>query len=126
MQDVSKNIYQLSRSSKSIKFDFFQQYQQETILFYEQLIRWISKKDTPDYKKMLTVYKAIEIQYQEGLNQFYKEAAQISLSDLEITTLLNFSRESFGSNRSMLLAVKDLLLNETSVQQFNEELTFVS
>ncbi|NDA61512.1 MAG: Na/Pi cotransporter family protein [Chitinophagia bacterium] len=126
MQDVSKNIYQLSRSSKSIKFDFFQQYQQETILFYEQLIRWISKKDTPDYKKMLTVYKAIEIQYQEGLNQFYKEAAQISLSDLEITTLLNFSRESFGSNRSMLLAVKDLLLNETSVQQFNEELTFAS
>lgn len=126
MQDVSKNIYQLSRSSKSVKFDFFQQYQQETTLLYEQIIRWITNEDTPDYKKLLNTYQTIENQYQQGLNLFYKEAAQISLNDLEITTLLNFSRESFGSNRSMLLAVKDWALNESSAQLFNEELNFIS
>ena len=126
MQDVSNNIYQLSRSSKSVKFDFFQQYQQETILFYEQLIRWLSKEEKPDFKKLLAVYQTIENQYQQGLNQFYKAAAHTALNDMEITTLLNFSRESFGSNRSMLLAVKDLLLNESEAHAFNEELSFVS
>lgn len=126
MQDVSKNIYQLSRSSKAVKFDFFQQYQQETIQLYEQLIRWIAKEAIPDYKMLLAKYQSIEIQYQQGLNQFYREAAQTALNDLEITTLLNFSRESFGSNRSMLLAVKDWILNESSAQAFNEELSFVN
>lgn len=126
MQDVSKNIYQLSRSSKSVKFDFFQQYQQETILLYEQLIRWIAKEEIPDYKKFVAVYQTIESKYQQGLNEFYKAAAQTALNDMEITTLLNFSRESFGSNRSMLLAVKDWLLNESTAQAFNEELSFVS
>jgi phosphate:Na+ symporter len=45
---------------------------------------------------------------------------------MEITTLLNFNREGFSANRSLLMAVKDLLLNTSTAHDFNEKVNFIS
>jgi hypothetical protein len=40
--------------------------------------------------------------------------------------LTNFSRECFSANRSMLMALKDWILDEKEATSFNEEPAFLS
>jgi phosphate:Na+ symporter len=72
------------------------------------------------------MYSLLEKNYQDALNRFYKEAVDTILDDMEITTLLNFNREGFSANRSLLMAVKDILLNVSSANDFDEKVNFIS
>lgn len=126
MQDISHNINQLSRSSKSLKFDFFLHYQLQTLELFRKLINLISLIENPSYEELLSMYSLLEKNYQDALNRFYKEAVDTILDDMEITTLLNFNREGFSANRSLLMAVKDILLNVSSANDFDEKVNFIS
>jgi phosphate:Na+ symporter len=126
MQDISHNINQLSRSSKSLKFDFFLHYQFQTLELFRKLMSWISLIEKPSYEEILSTYTLLEKNYQDALNRFYKDASDTILDDMEITTLLNFNREGFSANRSLLMAVKDILLSASSANDFNEKVNFIS
>ena len=126
IKDITDNISNLSKSSKSLKFDFFTSFQQEAEQLNVTLLGWLQKKDKPSYQEILAVSKGIEKNYSQILNRFYREAAETNLSEIEITTLINFSRECFSANRSMLMAVKDLVLDENKAALFNEEPVFLS
>ncbi|MCA6461968.1 MAG: Na/Pi cotransporter family protein [Chitinophagaceae bacterium] len=126
IKDITDNISNLSRSSKSLKFDFFTSFQQEAEQLNVTLLGWLQKTDKPSYQEILSVSKGIEKNYNQILSRFYLEAAGTSLTEIEITTLINFSRECFSANRSMLMAVKDLMLDEKEAALFNEEPVFIS
>ena len=126
MKDIYHNINQLSRSSKSLKFDFFLHYQLQTLDLFRKLVSWLSQLEKPSYEELLSYYTLLEKNYQDALNRFYKEASDTILDDMEITTLLNFNREGFSANRSLLMALKDLLLNASSAHDFDEKVNFVS
>jgi phosphate:Na+ symporter len=126
MKDIYHNINHLSRSSKSLKFDFFLQYQLETLNLFRKLVSWLSQLEKPSYEELLSIYNLLEKNYQDALNRFYKEASDTILDDMEITTLLNFNREGFSANRSLLMALKDLLLNASSAHDFDEKVNFIS
>jgi len=126
IKDITDNISNLSRSSKSLKFDFFTSFQEQTEKLNLTLLLWLQRKEKPNYQEILTESKKIENNYTQILNRFYQEASGSLLSELEITTLINFSRECFSANRSMLMAVKDLILEEKEANSFNEEPAFLS
>ncbi len=126
IKDITDNISNLSRSSKTLKFDFFTSFQQEAEELNITLLSWLQKTEKPSYQEILTVSKSIEKNYSQILNRFYREAAGTSLTEIEITTLINYSRECFSANRSMLMAVKDLMLDEKEAASFNEEPLFMS
>jgi phosphate:Na+ symporter len=126
IKDITDNISNLSRSSKSLKFDFFTSFQEQTEKLNLTLLLWLQRKEKPNYQEILTESKKIETNYTQILNRFYQEASGTLLSELEITTLINFSRECFSANRSMLMAVKDLILEEKEATLFNEEPAFLS
>ena len=126
MKDIYHNINHLSRSSKSLKFDFFLHYQLQTLDLFRKLVSWLSQLEKPSYEELLSYYTLLEKNYQDALNRFYKEASDTILDDMEITTLLNFNREGFSANRSLLMALKDLLLNASSAHDFDEKVNFVS
>jgi phosphate:Na+ symporter len=126
MKDIYHNINHLSRSSKSLKFDFFLHYQLQTLDLFRKLVSWLTPLEKPSYEELLSNNTLLEKNYQDALNRFYKEASETILDDMEITTLLNFNREGFSANRSLLMALKDLLLNASSAHDFNEKVNFVS
>jgi phosphate:Na+ symporter len=82
--------------------------------------------EKPSYEELLSIYNLLEKNYQDALNRFYKEASDTILDDMEITTLLNFNREGFSANRSLLMALKDLLLNASLAHDFDEKVNFIS
>jgi phosphate:Na+ symporter len=120
MQDIESNIHNLRRSSKSIKFDFYLHHQKETEALYGQFHALLSSQETVTFQTLQTLFNTIEHNYTSSLNDFYKEAHQASLEDIDLTTVLNFNRELFTSNKAMLMALKDYLLEEQQAALFNE------
>lgn len=126
IKDITDNISQLSRSSKTLKFDFFTSFQLQTDQLNKTLADWLQSDNKPGYDKILSSSKEIEANYTQLLNRFYLEASGTQLSEIEITTLINFSRECFSANRSILMALKDIILNEEEAIKFNDEPSFIS
>jgi phosphate:Na+ symporter len=120
MQDIESNIHNLRRSSKSIKFDFYLHHQKETEALYGQFHALLSSQETVTFQTLQTLFNTIEHNYTSSLNDFYKEAHHASLEDIDLTTVLNFNRELFTSNKAMLMALKDYLLEEQQAALFNE------
>jgi len=120
MKDVAGNITNLSRSSKDIKFNFFTNHKKETEDLYQQLNALMEQKIKTDFQKLQSIFAVIQDNYSSSLNNFYKEAQDAPIEDLDITTALNFNRELFTSNKAMLMAVKDFLLEEKEADDFNE------
>ncbi len=119
MKDVASNIDDLRRSSNNIKFDFFMHHKKQTDDLYKQLNAMINEKKN-NVKMLQSIFLEIRNNYSKALNDFYKDAQNTPIADLDITTALNFNRELFTSNEAMLMAVKDFLLEEKEANYFNE------
>ena len=120
MNDIGRNITDLRHSSKDIKFNFFTHHKKEIENLYQQLNTLMEQKVKADFEKLQSIFAAIQDNYSSSLNNFYKEAQNAPIEDLDITTALNFNRELFTSNKAMLMAVKDFLLEEKEANDFNE------
>ncbi len=120
INDIGSNITNLKQSSKDIKFDFFIHHKNEIEYLYDQLNALIEQEEKANFETFRKMFDDIQQNYSSALNDFYKEAQHASLEDLDITTVLNFNRELFSSNKAMLMAVKDFLLEEKEAEIFNE------
>ena len=120
MNDIGSNITDLRHSSNDIKFNFFTHHKKEIENLYQQLNTLMEQKVKADFEKLQSIFAAIQDNYSSSLNNFYKEAQNAPIEDLDITTALNFNRELFTSNKAMLMAVKDFLLEEKEANDFNE------
>ncbi|MFN8237919.1 MAG: Na/Pi symporter [Chitinophagales bacterium] len=120
IKDIAGNITNLSHSSKDIKFTFFKHHQEETALLYGRLYEFLLQQQKADFKSLEIIFDTIENNYSSALNDFYKEAQYAPIEDIDITTAINFNRELFTSNKAMLMALKDLLLDEKEAEAFNE------
>lgn len=119
MKDIEKNIQNLERSSKDIKHNLFEKHRTRLKEIYEPLNELLIHHDTSGFKALETVFMNIQENYTESLNEFYKDAMHAPIVDQDITTVINFNRELFTSNKAMLMAVKELILNEKQSESFN-------
>jgi phosphate:Na+ symporter len=126
LNDINSNIANLKRSSKDIKFGFFIHHKKETENLYLQLNSILSNRKAVNFEKLKTILNDIQNNYSSSLNNFYKEAEQALIDDLDITTAINFNRALFNSNRAMLMAIKDLLLNEKEAKEFNKVPVYIA
>ncbi len=120
MKDIGSNIANLRRSSTDIKFNFFTRQKAETEELYRQLNTLMEQEVKPDFEKLQIIFTSIQDNYSSALNNFYKDAQDNKIEDLDITTALNFNRELFTSHKAMLISVKDYLLEEKEAEGFNE------
>lgn len=120
MKDIGNNIANLSRSSTDIKFNLFTKQKRETEELYKQLNALMEQKTKPDFEKLQSIFTSIQNNYSSALNNFYKDAQDGHIEDMDITTVINFNRELFTSHKAILMSVKDYLLDEKEAQSFNE------
>lgn len=120
MKGIGSNIANLRRSSTDIKFNLFTQQKGETEELYKQLNTLMEQETKPDFEKLQSIFTTIQDNYSSALNNFYKEAQDGNIEDLDITTVINFNRELFTSHKAILISVKDFLLEEKEAQGFNE------
>ena len=119
MNDVISNIGNLSRSSKNVKFDFYIKKRTLTENLYRQFYTLRNENNASCFEELTQMYSTIQNNYNESLSSFYLAAEDTGLEDLDLTIVINFNRELFTSNKAMLMAIKDLTLNEKEAETFN-------
>jgi phosphate:Na+ symporter len=124
INDIRHNIENLRRSSKNIKYDFFIQNKNETEELYRRLHVYLSHPEKTTFMEFQDIYDGIQNNYSSALNGFYKNAQHQPIEEIDMTIAINFNRELYTSNKAMLMAVKDFLLEEKLAQEFNEMLVY--
>jgi phosphate:Na+ symporter len=119
LNDIKRNIDNLQQSSKTLKFNFFVTKKTETTNLYAQLNSVLKNKKNDNFKTLEAIFKTIEKDYTKTLNDFYKQASLTPIEDIEITTIINFNREVFTSNKAILMAIKDFIFDEKQAEEFN-------
>ncbi|WP_269684777.1 Na/Pi cotransporter family protein [Flavobacterium lacustre] len=120
VKDIGSNITNLRSSSKDIKYNFFLYHKKETEKLYQELNAFITKEKEASFENLQAVYDTIQNNYTAVLNDFYTNAQNTAIENIDITTIINFNRELFTSNKAILMAVKDSLLDEKQAAEFNE------
>jgi phosphate:Na+ symporter len=124
VKDIGSNITNLSHSSKDIKYQFFLHHKKETEHLYLVLNTFLNKEKLGGFEQMEELFATIQKNYTTALNTFYTKAQITPIESIDITTIINFNRELFTSNKAMLMGVKDFLLEEKQAQYFNEIPTY--
>ncbi|PWA05920.1 Na/Pi cotransporter family protein [Flavobacterium psychrotolerans] len=120
MKDIGTNIINLKQSSKNIKYNFFIHHKKETEKLYHQFNTLLFHDEKTRFEVLRQIFDSIQNNYSSALNGFYIEAQHAPIEDIDITTIINFNRELFTSNKAMLMAIKDFLLEEKLAEDFNE------
>lgn len=120
IKDIRSNINNLKRSSKDPKFDFFQFHKTETEELYKELNQLVSQKISTGSEELGHILDKINDNYNSGLTNFYLNAEKTPVDDLDLTTAINFNRELYASNKAILMALKDFLLEDKEADNFDE------
>ncbi len=87
--------------------------------FYQALIQVFKKAKIVSPFELLSDLKH---QSKRNFNHFFEQAYRLveakRFTDIEISTLFNVNREIHGSNKALVLAVKDLLLEAGAAKEF--------
>lgn len=120
IKDALPDIEQLRNSSNDIKYNFYLQNRDSADNFYRKIAGLATQPATVDFKELVTLYHSVTGSYTAALQQLYKDGTAVSVSETEITTLLNVNREIFTSFKSLLFGIKDYLFNTKESGYFDE------
>jgi phosphate:Na+ symporter len=121
LKDAFPDILQLKRSSNDEKYNFYQLTSDRIENFFREIINLTRSVNTPSYFDRVTaIYNFVQEEYSKTLGELYKESLVRNLSEVEFSTLLNFNREMYTLEKSIIFAMKDLLLNEKEAAHFDE------
>ncbi|TDD74700.1 Na/Pi cotransporter family protein [Flavobacterium caseinilyticum] len=120
VKDIGTNIKNLRESSKDIKHNFFMHHKKEIENLYIKLDNYLGLNKKANFEQLQEIFDAIQQNYSSALNNFYTEAQNAAIENIDITTVINFNRELFTSNKALLMAIKEIDLDEKQAENFNE------
>jgi phosphate:Na+ symporter len=120
MKNIKSDITNLSQSSKQLKYSLFTKSKEETIELYHYLYDLLKNKRLADYNELKQVFNKAETNFMKALTEFYAEAKQAQLNEIDLTTFINFNRELFTANKALIMAAKEQVLDSEHALIFNE------
>lgn len=121
IKDSHFDIDQFKNSSNDVKYQIYAHRSDELTKFYERISDLLLKPEGFNaFEDMVDIYHTIQKGYTEELNNLYKEGTEFNLTDVEISTLINFNREVYNSYKAIVWAIKDYLLSKEQSQYFGE------
>ena len=126
IKDLLADVAELRNSSNEMKFDFVNQRSADMRDFYQQLN--LDAEILTDNEKLFNIIVGLlneaQEKYSTNLNTLYSHEFTHTLSDVELATLMNFSREIFTSNKSMIMTLKYYLSDFSYLERFSEVSTY--
>ncbi len=121
IKDAWPDIEQLSKSSKDQKYNYYLHTGERIADFFEKIIALVNTRPSPgNFEKMTAVYRSIQESYRSMLTELRREDLQETLDEIEFSTIINFNREIYTCEKSIVFAVKDLVLTEQESARFDE------
>jgi phosphate:Na+ symporter len=121
IKDALPDIDQMRNSSNDVKYNFYLDAQKKIGAFCEQAMSLLEKSENDNALEGLTTfYKETQASYTRSLQDLYKEGMEKHLSEEEISTLVNFNRETYTAFKSIIFSLKDLVLQTPEADKFDE------
>lgn len=124
LKDIIQNVKEFSNSSAELKFNRFKDYQKAIDQFNttlrEILLEPTGKKTSNNLQELLL---KVENDYQQDVIKTYQQVNKGDLKEIDISTVFNLNKEVHDSCKSLIMATKDFLLNETEIVTFNNMTT---
>ncbi len=118
--DAQHDINQMRDSANDIKFNFYTQAQEKIDAFYRQVLDMLTRqKNGSHFEELAAIYRATTSGYSQTMQSLYKESIANRVSELEISTLINFNRELYTSFKSILFGLKDYFLTTKEAEYFD-------
>lgn len=128
IHDVSHDLRELRNSAHEAKYNFLLHMNKNQTEFYNQL--YFDNTTLQDaevvYDKLVEYLKGVQLAYNFNLQMIYTLSANSSLSDVEIATLMNFNREIFTGNKSLIMSWKNYLLPTDLSAKFSDLPTYMA
>ena len=120
IRDAQHDIVQIRNSSNDIKFSFYWQSREKLLNFYRHVLTLLNKEDRgKHFEDVTALYRSVTAGYSDTLQLLYKENMANRVSEIEISTLINFNRELYTSFKSVLFGLKDYLLSAKEAEYFD-------
>jgi len=120
IKDALSDIQQLRNSSNDVKYGFYLEMRQK---FEDQLMIMIDllKSSGPSRKEDLVhIYKLVVNNYSRQLAVLYRSGTTQRLTEIEVSTIINFNREIYTCLKSLIYALKGYLLNAREAGSLDE------
>jgi phosphate:Na+ symporter len=114
-------ISQLRNSSNNTKYGFYRDVADRSDDFCKKITHLLlHEKPASCFGALNELFRSVTKSYSLILQQLYRENLDAGLSEIEISTLINFNREMYTAYKSFVFALKDYLLDEKQAAYFDE------
>jgi phosphate:Na+ symporter len=119
IRDSEHDIAQIRNSSNDIKFSFYIQSGEKLLNFSLHISEILNEKDKKIcFEKLKATFNSVRAGYMETIQLLYKENLAKHVSEVEISTLINFNRALYTYSKSLLFAIKDYQLDIKEAEYF--------
>ena len=119
MKDAIHDIEQLRNSSNDVKHDYYLQTGKAVELFCTRITDLLQKESVAP-EEVIEIFKSVPAEYNNSLQLLYRDKIAGQVSEIEITTLINFNREIFSVFKSLMFSIKDHFLEKEHSKQLDE------
>lgn len=120
IKDASFDAALLRNSSNDKKFAYYNESKEKINHLLVGITTILQQPTAETATTLIQLYKQIIEQYTHELQELYRQNNIEHLNETEISTIINYNRELYTAYKSLLLAAKDLLLNEQQALLFDE------
>ena len=120
MKDGTHDAEMLRNSSNDMKYNFYLDTVKTATGFYSKAAALLQEEHHGNaFKQLEDILKEVQDGYSKTVESLYKKRFINNLTDIEISSIINFNRQVYTSFKSILLAVKDRVLDEKEAEYFD-------
>lgn len=121
MKDALPDIEQMHNSSNDTKYNFYLQVRDKVNHFTREVMALLDQHvPGQSLGKLTALYREMQQGYARSLEELYREGMEKHLSESEISTLINFNRETYTVFKSVAFSMKDYMLDTMESDKFDE------
>lgn len=121
IKDAEQDIAQLRNSGKDGKYGFYLQARKKAEALLAGLAHSFRPVPQKERLKMLAdTFGSVRAGYSDTLNELYRNLPHDTLSELEISMIINFNREMYSAFKSLVMAIKDAVLTGEEAEYFDD------
>ena len=121
LKDASFDTRALANSSNEVKYAYYVRAQSNAYTFFNRVFDLLLAPPTPScFEPLRTLYQDMVQGYGAELEHLYRRTPMGALSETEISTLVNCNRELHAAYKSLLMGMKEVLLEKAEADYFDE------
>ncbi len=112
-KDTIADADEFANSGKPLKYELYRSAGDHACEVQEAIEKMLFAPNEQNANLLLDLYALVQSRYRHHLGLIYQQISTQQLTEIDVSSAINFNRELTTAFKSIVLASKDLLLNDT-------------